>query len=177
MGKIKNQDWIVIGTYNGNINAEMAKNILLNNDIWNAFPPVISVSLKTFDYITLDREERYAGASKMSFFGLIQHALRVFSVLRVRVLIMSIIYTFNIYYMFENQYLIILLFFLMIILGGSLGNLFDRVYYRAVPDFIDLNYAGYQWFIFNVADIFITIGIICLILSELIFYKKKNEKN
>ena len=67
-------------------------------------------------------------------------------------------------------------FFLMIILGGSLGNLFDRVYYRAVPDFIDLNYAGYQWFIFNVADIFITIGIICLILSELIFYKKNNEK-
>ena len=67
--------------------------------------------------------------------------------------------------------------FLMIILGGSLGNLFDRVYYKAVPDFIDLNYAGYHWFIFNVADIFITIGIICLILSELIFYKKKNEKN
>ena len=68
-------------------------------------------------------------------------------------------------------------FFLMIILGGSLGNLFDRVYYRAVPDFIDLNYAGYLWFIFNVADIFITIGIICLILSEFIFYKKKDEKN
>ena len=68
-------------------------------------------------------------------------------------------------------------FFLMMILGGSLGNLFDRVYYRAVPDFIDLNYTGYHWFIFNVADIFITIGIICLIFSEFIFYKKKNEKN
>ena len=67
-------------------------------------------------------------------------------------------------------------FFLMIILGGSLGNLFDRVYYRAVPDFIDINYDGYHWFIFNVADIFITIGIICLIFSEFIFYKKKNEK-
>ena len=67
-------------------------------------------------------------------------------------------------------------FFLMIILGGSLGNLFDRIYFRAVPDFIDFNYAGYHWFIFNVADIFITIGILCLILSELIFYKKKNEK-
>ncbi len=66
-------------------------------------------------------------------------------------------------------------FFLMIILGGSLGNLFDRLYYRAVPDFIDLNYAGYHWFIFNVADIFITIGIICLILSEFINYKHKNE--
>ena len=65
---------------------------------------------------------------------------------------------------------------LMIILGGSLGNLFDRVYYRAVPDFIDINYAGYHWFIFNVADIFITFGIICLIFSEFIFYKKKNEK-
>ena len=68
-------------------------------------------------------------------------------------------------------------FFLMIILGGSLGNLFDRIYYRAVPDFIDFNYAGYHWFIFNVADIFITIGIICLIFSEFMFYKKKNEKN
>ena len=64
----------------------------------------------------------------------------------------------------------------MIILGGSLGNLFDRVYYRAVPDFIDLNYEGYHWFIFNVADIFISIGIICLILSEILNYKSKNEK-
>ena len=68
-------------------------------------------------------------------------------------------------------------FFLMVILGGSLGNLFDRIYYSAVPDFIDLNYDGYHWFIFNVADIFITFGIICLILSEFIFYKKKNEKS
>ena len=66
-------------------------------------------------------------------------------------------------------------YFLLIILGGSLGNLFDRFYYRAVPDFIDLNYNGYHWFIFNVADIFITIGIILLILSELISYKKENE--
>ena len=68
-------------------------------------------------------------------------------------------------------------FFLMIILGGSLGNLFDRIYYRAVPDFIDLNYEGYHWFIFNVADIFITFGIICLILFEFMHYKKKDEKN
>ena len=66
--------------------------------------------------------------------------------------------------------------FLMIILGGSLGNLFDRIYYRAVPDFIDLNYEGYHWFIFNVADIFITTGIICLIFSEIIFYKRKNNE-
>jgi len=64
-------------------------------------------------------------------------------------------------------------YFLAIILGGSVGNLFDRYYYAAVPDFIDLNYNGYHWFIFNVADIFITLGIICLILAELLYYKKK----
>ncbi len=62
-------------------------------------------------------------------------------------------------------------FFLLIILGGSLGNLFDRFYYSAVPDFIDLNYKGYHWFTFNVADIFITIGIICLIFAEIFNYK------
>ena len=62
---------------------------------------------------------------------------------------------------------------LILILGGALGNLFDRVYYSAVPDFIDLHMNGFHWFIFNVADIFITIGVICLILDELFFYKKK----
>ena len=65
--------------------------------------------------------------------------------------------------------------FFSMILGGSLGNLYDRVYYSAVPDFIDLNYNGYHWFVFNVADIFISIGVITLITLEL-FKKKKNEK-
>ena len=68
-------------------------------------------------------------------------------------------------------------YFLLAILSGSLGNLFDRIYYNAVPDFMDLNYKGFHWFIFNVADIFITLGIICLIFAEIINYKKKiNEK-
>ena len=67
-------------------------------------------------------------------------------------------------------------YFLAIILGGSFGNLFDRYYYFAVPDFIDLNYKGYHWFIFNVADIFITLGILCLILAEFLNYEKKNDK-
>jgi len=66
-------------------------------------------------------------------------------------------------------------YFLLIILGGSCGNLFDRVYYSAVPDFIDLNFKGYHWFIFNIADIFITIGIICIIFVELLNYKNSNE--
>ena len=68
------------------------------------------------------------------------------------------------------------IYFLLTILGGSLGNFFDRLYYKAVPDFIDINYNGYHWFIFNVADIFITLGIICLIFAELLNYKSSNEK-
>ena len=67
-------------------------------------------------------------------------------------------------------------YYLILILGGSLGNLFDRIYYAAVPDFIDFNYNGFHWFIFNIADIFITLGIICLIFDEIIF-NKKNKKN
>ena len=58
-------------------------------------------------------------------------------------------------------------YFLIAILGGSLGNLFDRLYYSAVPDFIDFHIMGFHWFVFNVADIFITIGIICLIIAEM----------
>ena len=68
------------------------------------------------------------------------------------------------------------IYFLLTILGGALGNFFDRLYYKAVPDFIDINYNGYHWFIFNVADIFITLGIICLIFAELLNYKSSNEK-
>ena len=65
---------------------------------------------------------------------------------------------------------------LIAILGGALGNFFDRVYYSAVPDFIDFHINNFHWFIFNVADIFITIGVICLIMDEL-FLNKKNEIN
>ena len=60
--------------------------------------------------------------------------------------------------------------FLMIV-GGSLGNLFDRIYYSSVPDFIDISINNFHWFIFNVADIFITIGVILLIILE--FFKKE----
>ena len=59
-----------------------------------------------------------------------------------------------------------------IIIGGSLGNLFDRIYYYAVPDFIDLHIGDFHWFVFNIADIFITLGIISLMLVE-IFKKDK----
>ena len=83
-----------------------------------------------------------------------------------------------------NLVLIILLFnlngirkyFISMILGGSLGNFFDRIYYFAVPDFVDLHIGNFHWFIFNIADIFITIGIICLILVE-IFSKNINKEH
>ena len=67
-------------------------------------------------------------------------------------------------------------YFLLFILGGALGNLFDRVYYSSVPDFIDFHINDFHWFIFNVADIFVSIGVLCLILVEIFFNKKiKNE--
>ena len=64
-------------------------------------------------------------------------------------------------------------FLLTLVLGGSLGNLFDRIAFSAVPDFIDFNYNNFHWFIFNIADIFITIGVVCLIFVELILNNKK----
>ena len=62
---------------------------------------------------------------------------------------------------------------LLMILGGALGNVFDRLYYKAVPDFIDFHIGNFHWFIFNVADIFITIGIIFMVIIELF---NKNQK-
>ena len=67
-------------------------------------------------------------------------------------------------------------YLLALVIGGSLGNLFDRIYYHAVPDFIDFHIGEYHWFVFNIADIFITIGIIGLIVIE-IFKKKSISKN
>ena len=63
---------------------------------------------------------------------------------------------------------------LMMILGGALGNLYDRIFFGAVPDFIDFHVGNFHWFIFNVSDIFITLGVICMITLELIV---KNDKN
>ena len=68
-------------------------------------------------------------------------------------------------------------YFFSLIFGGALGNLYDRIYFSAVPDFIDLHIGNYHWFIFNVADIFISVGIICLIFDELFFNKTNNEEN
>jgi len=68
-------------------------------------------------------------------------------------------------------------YFFLLIFGGSIGNLFDRIYYSAVPDFIDFHINNFHWFVFNVADIFITLGVLCLIFDEMFIDNKKNEKN
>ena len=66
---------------------------------------------------------------------------------------------------------------LLMILGGALGNFFDRVYYKAVPDFIDFHIENFHWFTFNVADIFITVGVFFMIFLEFTdnSTNKKNE--
>lgn len=66
-------------------------------------------------------------------------------------------------------------FSLMMILGGAIGNVYDRIFYGAVPDFIDFHIGNFHWFIFNVADIFITLGVIFMIIIE-ITGNNKNKK-
>ena len=68
---------------------------------------------------------------------------------------------------------------LLMIVGGALGNVFDRLYYKAVPDFIDFHVGDFHWFIFNFADVFISLGVFFMILIEFLGnnkLKKKNEK-
>ena len=67
-------------------------------------------------------------------------------------------------------------YFWISILGGSFGNLFDRIYYSAVPDFIDFHINNFHWFVFNVADIFISSGVICLIFVEMFYENKLSSK-
>ena len=62
---------------------------------------------------------------------------------------------------------------LLMVLGGALGNLYDRIYFKAVPDFIDFHIGNFHWFIFNVSDIFISLGVLLLISLELVNNKKE----
>ena len=66
---------------------------------------------------------------------------------------------------------------LLMILGGALGNLYDRIFFKAVPDFIDFHIDNFHWFIFNVADIFITLGVITMIMTEFLSNNNKKKIN
>ncbi len=69
-------------------------------------------------------------------------------------------------------------YFYSIIVGGALGNFTDRIRHSSVPDFIDFHISNFHWFVFNIADIFVSLGVICLIIAELFFNKNNiNEKN
>ena len=92
----------------------------------------------------------------------------VYNLITFLILIVNIIIVIMLYKTYDYK-----VYFFLLILGGSFGNLFDRAYYSAVPDFIDFHINNFHWFIFNVADIFISIGIICLIIVEI--FAKKNK--
>ena len=102
-------------------------------------------------------------------FGILQLEANIFYLLIS--IIITAINLILIYWMFTSSNYIESIF-ISIILGGALGNLFDRYYYSSVPDFIDLHYESFHWFTFNIADIFITIGIIGLIIIDLFKIKK-----
>jgi signal peptidase II len=66
---------------------------------------------------------------------------------------------------------------LLLIVGGAVGNLHDRIFFNAVPDFIDFHVGNFHWFVFNIADIFISLGVIFMILFEFTDNNKINEKS
>jgi len=101
-------------------------------------------------------------------FGLVSLEANIFYHLLTVVIIL--INTGLIYLLYKSKGLYSYL--IAIIIGGSLGNLFDRMYYYAVPDFIDFHIGNNHWFVFNVADVFITLGIALLIAKELLTKKK-----
>ena len=105
-------------------------------------------------------------------FGLISLETNIFY--HILTLIIAAVNIVLIFFIIKSKGIYVYL--LALIIGGSLGNLFDRIYYYAVPDFIDFHIGNFHWFVFNVADIFITVGIIGLMLKEL-FKKEKISQN
>ena len=86
--------------------------------------------------------------------------------------IIGVVIIFVIYLLIKSIFIDKILFSL--VLGGALGNFYDRLMYYAVPDFIDIHYENFHWFTFNMADIFITLGIIMLFGKELFISNDKN---
>ena len=93
----------------------------------------------------------------------------------VLTMIIILVSTFILYFSIKNKGL--QRYALLSIFAGSLGNIYDRIFYNAVPDYIDFHVEEFHWFIFNIADVFITIGVICLIFAEIFFNKKQNYKD
>ena len=90
-------------------------------------------------------------------------------------LVICMVIFFLVYLIIQSKLIDKILFSL--ILGGALGNFYDRLTYKAVPDFIDIHYDTFHWFTFNIADIFISLSIVLLIIKDLFLKNEKNEKN
>lgn len=102
-------------------------------------------------------------------FGLLESESFFYNFLSI---LIFMIIVFIIYLIFKSDRKFEIVCFSMIS-GGAIGNFIDRLYYNAVPDFIDINYKGFHWFTFNIADIWITLGIITLLSFEIISDIKK----
>ena len=98
------------------------KKISTKSDLWSAFPPTVFKNIQKLTYFTADREKRFGGKSKMNFFNLILHALKVFSVLKKRVLLFSILYFFISLYLFFNGKLIYFYFINFSLILINLSN-------------------------------------------------------
>ncbi len=100
------------------------------------------------------------------FFSFSSEYLYNFLTLLIIIVILFVFYFFTKSTGFEK-------FALILIFSGALGNVYDRIIYQAVPDFLDFHIGNFHWFIFNVADIFITLGVFFVVLIELANIKKK----
>ena len=102
-------------------------------------------------------------------FGLLQSEALTYHLISLMIFFVIL---FLFYILIKNENLLEIVCF-SIIIGGAVGNLFDRIYYNAVPDFIDLHFNNFHWFTFNVSDICISIGIITLLIFDIFKYKNR----
>jgi len=106
-------------------------------------------------------------------FGLLQNDGNLYHLISLAIFII-IIYVNFIIYSSKKTYEVVCF---SLISGGAIGNLFDRIYYNAVPDFIDIHFKNFHWFTFNVSDIFITLGIILLLIFDIFKFNKTDKEN
>lgn len=131
----------------------ITKNLIINNQEF------LSSSVYINDFLNF--ELVWNTGIGFGLFSLEANLLYHFITLLIFIIIMTLIYL--IYLNRINNK-----FFFSMIIGGGLGNIYDRLIYHAVPDFIDLHFNQYHWFTFNLADIFITVGIIVILMRDII---------
>ena len=113
------------------INSKHLKELSLESDLWGAFPPTVSKNVKDLIFLTVNREKRYGGKSKMNFFGLILHAFKVFSVLKKRIFIITILYSVILFFFF--YYFATETFYFYIFTSAL-------IFFNLINFFISLNY-------------------------------------